>query len=502
MAASFVVVSTGRSRDVYRSIEARLTREMTTMWLYFSNYSLGDPTDYGAYNLDGAYPEEGILTSQACGGGWSVGSDLAFAWQLAPADPTSTKPPRKYVSNGTSTDCVQGYWITGISVDGPVHSNDTFYAAGARFSGAMSTSNPSCRQADPEDQASWNKCLQSSGYADWAGPAPQYREVLQLPAVGAAKAKAVGGVGCLYQGPTRIILKGEQMTVWSKETTTQRDDCGTLAELRSAAGATVDIPIDSMIFVDTAEGVTPAKIKAGAIGGEPGRELPLGSYAGAAPSLGAQYTEELAMTYKDKVDGIGNVWLEGRMTGGRLTIATDRTAVLTGDLLTDDDEHDLLGVIAGDSIEVLNPVMRTVKADPAGTDWQDPTLSSPPAPSYRDQWPSDYDSDRSVLRIEAALHVVTAGFRVQNYWAAGLLGTIELFGSLAENFGGLTGIFGWSAAGTAVLTSGYDLSLVYNKNLTEGPPLLFPPIVNGQWVIANQAKAIPLDEVKIPLEEP
>ncbi|MDR1441021.1 MAG: hypothetical protein LBJ02_01285 [Bifidobacteriaceae bacterium] len=503
MAASFVVVSTGRSHDVYRSIEARLTREMTTMWLYFSNYGQGDPLDYSAYNLDGAYPEEGILTSQACGGGWSVGSDLPYIWQSPPWDPGSTNPPKDYWSNGHRVSCIIGYWPDVFTFNGPIHSNDTFFATGAHINGQFTTAVPSCKESNPNNPVSWNRCLQTGGYADWMGPAPQYREVLQLPAVGSAKAKAVGGVGCLYQGPTRIILKGDKMTVWSKETTTQRDNCGTLAELRSAAGATVDIPIDSMIFVDTAEGVTPGKIKAGAIGGEPGRELPLGSYTGAAPSPGAQYTEELAMSHKDKADGIGNVWLEGRLAGGRLTIATDRTAVLTGDLLTDDDEHDLLGVMAGDAIEIYNPVMQTVKADPAGSAWLAPVKPSPLTTSYRDKWPTDYNSSRDVFRIEAALHVVTSGLRVQNHDVYDILGRLDVYGSLTENFPSFQGNTITNESGTVVLRqAGYEMVLNYNKNLREGPPLLFPPIVNGQWVIANQAKAIPLDEVKIPLEEP
>jgi hypothetical protein len=488
MAASFVVVSTGRSRDVYRSIEARLTREMTTMWLYFSNYGMTDPLDYEIYNLDGAYPEEGILTSEACGGGWSVGSDLPYMWQSPPMDPDSTKPPKRYSSHGVQVPCVEGFWYPTFTFNGPIHSNDTFFAFGGHINGQFSSSDPACRQSDPEDPASWDWCVQPGGYADWMGPAPQYREVLQLPAVGAAREKSLDGVGCLYQGPTRIILEGSQMTVWSKETTTQRDDCGTLAELRSAAGATVDVPIDSMIFVDAAEGVAPKKIKAGAIGGEPGRELPLGSYTGAAPSPGAQYIEEVAMSYKDKADGIGNLWLEGHMTGGHLTIATDRTAVLTGDLLTDDDEHDLLGVMAGDAIEVHNPVMQTVGADESGTAWLDPVKPLPRVASYRDQWPTDYNGNRDVFKIESALHVVTAGLRVQNHNMYEDLGLLDIYGSLTENFPALQGTVG----------GGYEMVLNYNKNLREGPPLLFPPVVNGQWVIANQAKATPAEEIKEP----
>ncbi|MDR1441356.1 MAG: hypothetical protein LBJ02_03050 [Bifidobacteriaceae bacterium] len=499
MAASFVVVSTGRSRDVYRSIEARLTREMTTMWLYFSNYGMTDPSNYETYNLDGAYPGAGKLTSEACGGGWSVGSDLAYSWQLAPSDPNSTKPPREYMSDGKSKDCVQGYWIDGITLDGPVHSNDTLYSAGGRFGGPFSTANPSCRSAKAEAPSTWNKCLQSGGYGDWAGPPPQYREVLQPPPVGTAKQMALDGTGCLYQGPTRIILDGEYMKVWSKETTTERPNCGTMAELKSKAGARVPIPTNSLIFVDAAEGVAPKKIKVGAIGGEPGRELPLGSYTGAAPSAGAQYTQEVTMAHTNKADGVGNLWLEGHMTGGRLTIATDRSAILTGDLLTDDDESDLLGVIAGDAIEIYNPVIQTVKANAAGTGWLAGTMPSPLLPSYRDQWPTDYDLDRSVFRIEAALHVVTAGFSVQNFKVSAVLGTIELFGSLAQNFSGPTGQFEWGPGNVPVPTGGYSEEFVYNTNLTEGPPLLFPSIVNGNWVIAHQAKTEPLKDIKLPL---
>ncbi|MDR1293539.1 MAG: hypothetical protein LBK59_01060, partial [Bifidobacteriaceae bacterium] len=438
----FQITSTGRAGGVYRTVRASIARETAQQWVYFGNYSMGDPWDTGIYSDTTAYLPE--LTSAACGGGWTKGSNLAYAWEIIPGA-VPPVPARQYDKVGqNNVSCVQGYATDDYVYDGPVHQNDTLFVDGAIYNRTVTTSDPACQNADEADPSTWALCVKpwhATTLPQFNGGAPSWRPRLDLASVGDAKHNSVNGLGCRYTGPTRILLEGNQMRVWSRETEAvdERPGCGSVADLHSVDGATVPLAGQDFIFVDSATGVPGVEIGAGAIGGAAGKVFPLGNYDPAiTPTAGAQYSEEVSMSRKDKEDGMGNLWVEGHWTGGNLTIATDRTIVITGDLITDDHDTDLLGLLAGDAVEMMSPVMQTVKAvgDGAGGFVWD--RANPAITGIAAGWPSN--TNQVNRRVEAAIYAATASFRVQNSGYGSMdakqcLGKVEVFGSVAENFG-------------------------------------------------------------------
>ncbi|MDR2381681.1 MAG: hypothetical protein LBE08_11015 [Bifidobacteriaceae bacterium] len=493
------VVSTGRSRDVYRSVKATIVRETAQRWSYMLNYFLVDPRMYSSGEFYGD-----AVTSSGCGGGWAKGvtlPDFGYSW-------ASPAPVRRYqyrnASGGVSWASCRPYAYTGLKggAGAPMHSNDTFYVVAQTENGEMTTSDPLCKTADPANQATWKRCVgnRSNAPTVWNAPMPTYREVLELPTVGDPKAWSIAGFGCRYEGPTRIILQGSSMQVWSKHTVTERPGCGSIADLTSPSGATVAIPADGLVFVDAAPGVTPVEIAAGAIGGPTGRELPLGTYPGGAPtSVGQTYIGEVEMSKPHLYDGIGNIFVEGILSGGnRLTIAADRDIVITGDLVTGDTSNDIIGVMAGAGVEIQNALMHVVQSvkDSSGnlvwkplTNWDlDPIPSPIVGGTYAEGWPTNYWGASTILRIEAVIYAATYSFRTQHSYVLRNNPTmyIEVYGSVTENF---IGDHGWTWTGFSVPFTGWRVNqYVYNPALSTSKPLLFPAFGNGTWLVNWQEK--------------
>jgi hypothetical protein len=495
--------------------------------VYFSDYSTADPFD------DAIYDESqeiyiNYLTSEECGGNWTQGTTpekLGYLWETEEyaSDPNSQrynadpKPNRRYLVPDPSkpgetipVTCAYGIWGGTYTFDGPVHSNDTFWGFGAKMNGKFSTSDPLCKDRVESDQSTWNLCAGGKGlkydhknafgdwghysidaYFDWSATpeAPRYEPVMTMPGVGDANSMSQDGdVGCRYEGPTRIILEGTKMRVWSKETTTDRDNCGEPGgDLAGDTGALVDIPDDGLIYVAPASHVSPVQIPSGKIGGPTNAtRLPLGDYEG-TEGPGESYEYEAAMTEKNKLDGYGNVWVEGEMTGGLLTIAADRNIIITGDLITTYPDQDLIGLLGGEAVEIMNPDMRnyTGQESDGSVTWQQSTTYS-----FASGWPSDANNDGTDLTIHAAIYCAGGGFRVQNYDTPEDRGTIKVLGSVAEHF--------MAFQGSTVDNKhyGYELVMTYNETLRSSKPLLFPALGNGAWTLTWQEKSTTNPDLK------
>ena len=165
--------------------------------------------------------------------------------------------------------------------------------------------------------------------------------------------------GCLYTGPTRVVLNSNgTMRVWSPFTKSTSPGCPN-------GGATGPLPSNGVIYVQTVP-VDPAD----------------GNYTAgcpytAAPKSGHPLTDIVPLStrdvnfiepnfgYRDNCRS-GDVFVEGTLKG-RLTIATERNVVVTRDLVyatpfdaVDPGTNpglDLLGLIAKGFIEVYHPVV-------------------------------------------------------------------------------------------------------------------------------------------------
>ncbi|MDR1427289.1 MAG: hypothetical protein LBJ08_05970 [Bifidobacteriaceae bacterium] len=545
VAASFEVLSTGRSNDVYRSVRARISQETSTMWLYLTDYEIHDPKDLIPAMLrmvSGIYAPN--YTSPECGGTWSPNQsnpDLLYGWQAYPVISDSTvrrdfQTLFKLVLTGEYMReyCTQNRWGYFLSFDkpgpntplelkGPIHSNDVIYGRDAAVTGPVTTSYPACLDADPEDPTTWDKCVVGElsnpdkvyamrGTLKWEGQAPAYRAPLVFPTTEEPKSMAADqGIGCMYQGPTRIVLDGDHMRVWSKETVDPKWGCGTEVDLQSDVGAYVEVPEDGLIYVDANPNVPPNKIAAGAIGDG----LPLGEYDGTEPppptavgQIGQSY-EWANGTHGSKLDGYGNLWIDGEFTGGNLTVVADRSIIITGDIGTLDDENDLLGLMGGENVEIFNPLMYRPKAytNSAGElYWQENALG------LREQgrtleyvghaegeWPRNHEGEYRELYIEAAIFAASGSFILQNYDSQVNLGSLYLTGSVAQRFAGMvfSGFYYTDVNLDRFPGGGYgDSHFEYNERLNQGVPLLFPALENGNWVVAWQGKTDPPDALK------
>jgi hypothetical protein len=502
---SVEAVATGRSGDVYRTVRGYLERESTEHWLYFSYYELADPNDYTTYNTWTIDPSESPyganqLTSAGCGGGYppppELAKELGFRWQLD----LGAGVRRTYQKGSFSFPCAEPDFVKDRLV-GPVHSNDTIRASQTEFVGRRSSHDPAC---DPEAVAQQGggappaDCgLSGSGNDLSAQGALEYRDQpLDLPGTAKpAEEAVVNARGCLYQGPTRIVLKGSKMQVWSKRSEVERPGCGSKSALRSPGGAEVDIPLgeDALVYVDqlpedvaSAQNLTDDPIPSGGIGDG----LPLGTYQAShkQASRDASYRYQKGMQLPAKGDTRGNLYIEGTFDTD-LTVAAHGLVVLTGDLVADDKAEDLLGIISGSSVELFNPIMETYDAISAGGSsyiWsaaRDVALDSTWADSH-----SMYDADRRSFTVDAAISAATAGFGLQNWRDGGDLGTLRVYGSIAQRF---RGVVGYHDDQTGALVAGYRKDYVYNESLSKGSPLLFAPISNGTWVISWLEKATP-----------
>jgi hypothetical protein len=485
------VVVTGRSGNVYRTLKGYLARQSTEQWLYFSDYELADPNDYATYTTWVDDPAESVygrsqLTSEGCGGNYASNADvtqlkeLGYKWQMN----GDSKVRRMYKKNGLDYPCAEPDFV-GDRLLGRVHSNDTIRATGTTFGGVLSTADPACKGA-----TDGNECVKGSGNT-FASPPVFEKTALTLPGTDDPRdAAVVNGDGCLYQGPTRIILQGQKMRVWSKYTTVQRDGCGVLTDLNGPDGAEVDIPgqdgeavQDALVFIDQLPedvavklGLKGDAIMSGGIDGE----IPRGNFKGQAPTkAGDTYRYETAMRVPNKGNTRGNLYIEGEYAT-HLTVAAHGLVVITGDLVTDQPQDNLLGVISGSSIELYNPVLeeRSAVALGAGLVWG--VRHKVGRDSAWANEHSKYDADPGTFTVHAALYASTAGFGLQNWSEEGVLGTLYVYGSIAQRF---RGVVGYHDDQTNQLVAGYKKNYVYNDALSQKSPLLFSPIGNGTWVI-------------------
>jgi hypothetical protein len=494
------VIVTGKSQGVVRSLKASIAPETTPLWLYFSDYELADPTDPVSYPptaTGNGYYGGTQLTSGACGGYGAGGAaarlDLAYAWELK--KPGKSKPARVYSSpTAAGLPCKEPTFERWDKLDGPVHSNDTIQANGSQFSGEFSTADPDCAKATNHDPNSWGKCVKGATSPVVFAQAPVYRPVMDMPSITSAATESGKGTGCFYQGPTRIIFQPNgTMRVWSKRTepARARKGCGDAGALASDQGALVPVPADGLVFVGEAPAAGHTQLASGQIGGPSASDrLPLGDYSPAKTlKPGAKYTAERVMMRQGQFQDMANLYVEGELSG-RLTLAAQGTIVVTGDVVTVDDSHDLIGLTAS-TIEIYNPVVEEVRASCLGGGstclW-----AMPINPVHQPGRLKDYDQRPKVLTIEAALHASDASFRLQNWKDGGPLGLLEVKGSIAQMF---RGPVAWED-NTGALISGFEKSYSYNQRLREGPPLLFSPIENGAWVIRSVEKSHPPTSTK------
>ncbi|WP_141015619.1 hypothetical protein [Nocardioides sambongensis] len=437
-----VLTSTGKMREETRTIEVRMRRGGFGEFLYYTVYETVDPENEAVYGYQ---------------------------------NQTAINRCTKYAYDGRDTNyCSDINFVSGDVIDGPLHTNDSMLMYGSpRFNGTTTTSKPDCDKLRP------TTCYRRNG-----SPSPNfvrgiaYRDEIQLPeSIGDLKPYAdptQPGTGCLYTGPTRIVIKEgsgsnpSTMKVWSPWTKTSKTGCGTVP---LDGTKDITIPNNNLVYV---------------------RDVPSGygnPYAGASknpgtgacpekwignnyPLAGTTTSGDYNQTLDEAKCTYGTVYLEGKLRG-RLTVAAENNIVITDDLTYSGGRTgtDALGLIANESVKIYHPVRCTNYSSYQRECNGGSNLSRPnSAGVFEDPV------------VNAAILTLQHSFTVQQYQFGSRLGDLNLFGTIAQKFRGPVGTTG---------SSGYLKQYVYDTRMRYAPPPYFLDPVRSAWGVKTYGELTP-----------
>jgi Tfp pilus assembly protein PilX len=472
------VTSTGRVNGVYRTLESVVGKGGSTDYVYYTDFESADPANVQAYPPAGA-------TTVACG---LNGYGTAKYWY----------------TGRSSAGCQEITFVSGDTLDGAVFSNDAVLASGPIFGDGFKSANPTCSQVTGTT-STWNKCLRSGSTADFNGVRPALADPLHLDDTSASFAL---DPGCHYYGSTRVIFNANgTMTVWNKTVNNggqaptaitavglSTPSCGSLSQLDSAAGATVPVPDEMVVYAAPAPAsVTHRQCDSGQVGGPAGRTLPFGTYTQATAPIpssstsGQSYTYDTNMIETFKFCAEGNLYVEGTV-GGRVTVAAAQSVIATGDLVLAGGRNgaDMLGLVATNSVDVYHPRSQTYSVQKlnascttgGSTTWR---ICPSGATGTISGWPTRYpdpttgsNNPTSGIQIAGSIQTLQHSFLVQKYSEGSHLGTLDVFGSIAQRWRGIVGQSG-------VTGPGYLKLYEYDRRLTYARPPYFPTWVNSKW---------------------
>jgi hypothetical protein len=409
------LTATGKMRKTTRTVQVDLRRRSFLDYLYFTDYETKDPAVYdktATSNADNYTPSE---AAQNCGD--------------------------RYYPNRNS-NCTEINFSSFDTINGPLHSNDAIMTCGApKFLDKVTTmwggagvpkkyyrTNGGCSGNNPTFPATYPR------------NAPELKMPVTNKALVAETDPSIGKTGCLYTGPTKIVLNNNgTMDVTSKFT----DEMPASAK-NCATGVGVPLPANGVIYTQNVPSA--------------------GFSAGCPNNYNAGYPIATDITTYDC--RLGNVFIEGTLKG-QLTVAAENNIIVTWHLTYAGGVGgtDLLGLIAEQYVEVYHPVRCSGNGNP-------PSCSSKADLAYRS---GAYFKD---AKIQAAILSLNHSFRVQNYIYGNTsnLGTLNVTGAIAQKYRGLVTVIG---------STGYGKNYVYDTRLkTLSPPKFLDPVESAWQPVA------------------
>ena len=421
---------TGKVGDATRSIIADLLQSGFTDYVYYTNYEVQDPQ---------------LTGKDSC---------AAYYWER----PSSCEAIR-FASND--------------NLGGKVHSNDRIMVCGSTFRGAVTT-------------ASLTNPLYAidSGCADgkFLGGRPQKVNTIEMPPTNQEMRKEVRNdlpdevpdPGCLYTGPTTIALNGDgTMTVYSPwtrftnvgetkaEATNPTARCGTpgtgAGHLGDPGGARIPVLDHNLVYVQAVPTSTDTDPNAWASGTYPTDFACSGSGASQGWTFGSwSFPYRVPNGHGTTVESTpggstpaspaygcrsGDIFVKGTLKGA-LTMTSENNVYVIGDVRYSNEDEDILGLVAQNSIFIWNPVSGNSNMLSDGSRW-----------------------------VYASMLSLQHTIQVQNYDKGGARGTLHVVGSMAQMFRGPVG------TGTATsISTGYNKDYQYDRKLTYmSPPKYLTP---------------------------
>lgn len=451
--------STGKVGNATRTVVADLKQQGFIDFLYFTDFEVQDPSIAGTTNVN-CFTDSTKTTlkygwagrSTATSGGVPVCNDIAFG----------------------ETDVNSG----------PVHSNDTIRACGTTFTGTVTTAkstSPYYSRVNSNNSSSGCDAaiFSLAGYPTYSGG------VIGMPATNSQLKKEtrtdlalddVPRPGCLYTGPTQFtFFSNGTVNVKSPFTKTTRignatsttgstpAECGVIAQLQSAAGATITVPDNNVLYVQNVPAVssdvnywastaTPSGFTCVNSGTDSKRGWSLGTgtaKTGFPLTTGVTATTELSPTATTYGCRAGDVFVKGAFNGAA-TLAAENYVFVVGDITYADPNDDILGLVGNNAVWVWNPI----------------NSSS----NHITGEGNKFGYNRT---IHAAILSVAHTFQVQNYDKGASQGTLTVMGAIAQKYRGVV------RRGS----TGYAKNYVYDERFKyKAPPKFLNPITTTYGV--------------------
>jgi hypothetical protein len=451
-AGTLRIASTGYAGTAKRTIVTAIRQQNFIDYAYFTTYETSDP----AVQVDDAFadtsdediaiepPDQclangnpsgcGNLYSQALTGGASndghsypgaTSQCSQYRYKGRENNPffsnSYTYGGRTYqLNDGSGTGyCTNIEFINGDQINGPFHSNDSVLVCGAPTFGQQSTDSVEFGGDPTVYPSGWLEAGGCSGSPNIAGKLTSQDTDLNMPSIGALSSLAT----TTYSGTTCLIL-GSQIQV-------AQAAAGQSCATSSLSYSSISYPSNGVLYVNNSS------------------------------SAQCNYTYDVddpVYTVSSSNVGCGTVFVKGQPTQP-LTIGAAQDIVIDGNLTypSPNTNGAMLGLIANGFVRVYHPVTGGVCSS-AGA--------------------SNASGYTPITQISAALLSLQHSFIVDDYSCGNNLGTLNVTGSIAQNFRGTVG------AGSA----GYTKNYVYDRRLAyEEPPHFLAPS-NGAYAIAHQTE--------------
>ncbi|WP_157480326.1 hypothetical protein [Leifsonia sp. Root227] len=454
------VRATGLVDSVTRSVVANIKQTGFTNYVYFTDYEILDPQ----------------LNSKSC--------TKAYAWQSTTA---------------RDSGCLINF-ITGDTLDGAVHSNDTLNICGGTFKQRVTTANPNRDSSGKLYSAS--NCPSGSSAPVFNAGVPANSALITMPPpqqqLDQVRTDIPGKVpnpGCLYTGPTKITFSVSGGTAymnvispWTKQTQVVGNPatgpgvpanpafCGKPGDpaksLTQNANTLSDTKLGQTIAIGPSSALYNNLIYVQSIptaASDPNswatNKTPNGNSftcvgadtTSSGNGLGYPVKYEIVSTAASYSCTAGDVFVQGTMHSA-ITINADHFAWVTGQLTYSDAAHDILGLVGAGAVWVFNPIVCT---NP--TNWTSGTCR---ASSSGMTWEASSSSTNCARTINAAILSNYHSFEVQNYDSGDPYGYLCVTGSIAQEFRGPVG----QGSGS----SGFLKRYSYDTRLLNSPPPKFP----------------------------
>lgn len=460
------VQASGRVGDDVRTVRATLARRGFIDYVYFTNIEQDDPSRFGPNN--NRQPQQGFwptaeLAAVHC-------SNREWEWADA-TTPGRTSQRRTELQPVVSRPhCHHNRWSGDALLDGPFHTNDTILVCDhPTFTGAATTSYDGSRT----DGRRYVRITDSGCAADSAPNAPHqgdnffYAAPLTMPPSNDEMELALvptvtgGPAGCLYVGPTEIVLNGDRMTVTSPWTS-----AGATGPLFCGVGTNIPVPQSPgrvpLIFVQDVPAVPDEYTAQGAA-------APVCAANSNPVGYPRTYGGDRDVTAYDC--RAGDLFVRGTLDG-QLTMGAESNIVIIGDLTyaqagctSDPACDDVLGLVANEYIQLHHPVGRCTSSYFNGCRSLEGPLNQ------------DNGSRTNMMNptIEAAMLAVGHVIEIQNERFGEDRGTLTVRGSMAQRFRG-----GMGGSRDTSVARGYDKVYEYDSRLRYlSPPHFLDPSVTN-----------------------